>query len=158
MLLAANHDSFCHSVLSLSLVVAVGQSADQPTCKSSAISPRPSVGSEASSVTSFVTLSLGRDDQNRTKQGSQDCRLCPRCCHLGSYFKRPKSSPVRSLACNWYCCAQFIAKPKDASALRFSWAATSSNLGSWTNITSSMKPEVHNVSLRRQTGTSQGHR
>jgi len=24
-----------------------------------------------------------------------DRRLRPRCCHLGSYFKRPKSSPVR---------------------------------------------------------------
>ena len=44
-------------------------------------------------------------------------------------FKRPKSSPVRPLACNWYYCAQFIAKPKAACALRFSWAATSSNLG-----------------------------
>ena len=28
-----------------------------------------------------------------------DRRLRPRCYHLGSYFKRPKSSPVRSLAC-----------------------------------------------------------
>ena len=48
---------------------------------------------------------------------------------LGSYFKRLKSSPVRPLTCNWYYCAQFIAKPKAAGALRFSWAATSSNLG-----------------------------
>jgi len=31
-----------------------------------------------------------------------DRRLRPRCCHLESYFKRPKSSPVRPLACNWY--------------------------------------------------------
>ena len=59
-----------------------------------------------------------------------DRRLRPRCCHLQSYFKRPKSSPVRPLVCNWYYCAQFIAKPKAACALRFSWAATSSNLGS----------------------------
>jgi len=29
-----------------------------------------------------------------------DRRLRPRCCHLGSYFKRPKSSPVRPLACD----------------------------------------------------------
>ena len=58
-----------------------------------------------------------------------DRRLRPRCCHLGSYFKRPKSNPVRQLACNWYYCAQFIAKPKAACALRFSCAATSSNLG-----------------------------
>jgi len=47
----------------------------------------------------------------------------------GSYFKRPESSPVRPLACNWYYCAQFVAKPKAQSTLRFSWAATSSNLG-----------------------------
>ena len=55
-----------------------------------------------------------------------DRRLHSRFCHQGSYFKRPKSSPVRPLACNWYYCAQFIAKPKAACALRFSWAATSS--------------------------------
>ena len=53
-----------------------------------------------------------------------DRRIRPQCCHLWSYFKRPKSSPVRPLACNWYYCAQFIAKPKAACALRFSWAAT----------------------------------
>jgi len=58
-----------------------------------------------------------------------DRRLRPRCCCLGSYFMRPKSSPVRPLVCNWYYCAQFIAEPKAACALRFSWAATSSNLG-----------------------------
>jgi len=58
-----------------------------------------------------------------------DRRLRPRCCHLGSYFKRPKSSTGRPLACNWYYCAQSIAKPKAACALRFSWAATSSNFG-----------------------------
>ena len=29
-----------------------------------------------------------------------DRRLRPRCCDLGSYFKRPKNSPVRPLACN----------------------------------------------------------
>jgi len=30
-----------------------------------------------------------------------DRRLCPQCCHLESYFKRPKNSPVRPLAGNW---------------------------------------------------------
>ena len=44
---------------------------------------------------------------------------------------------MRPLACNWYYCAQFVAKPEAAYALRFSWAATSSNLGLWANITSS---------------------
>jgi len=63
-----------------------------------------------------------------TNKAVTDRRLRPRCCHLGSYFKRPKSSPVRLLACNWHYCAQFIAKPKAASALCFSWVATSSNL------------------------------
>jgi len=57
---------------------------------------------------------------------------------------------VHPLACNWYYCAQFIAKPKAACALRFSWAATSSNLGLSANLASSVKPEVHNVSLRHQ--------
>jgi len=57
-----------------------------------------------------------------------DRRLRPRCCHLGSYFKHPKSSPVRPLACNWYYCAQSVSKPKAAcTLLRFSWAAASSN-------------------------------
>jgi len=40
-----------------------------------------------------------------------------------------KSSPLHALACNWYYCAQFIAKPNAARAQRFSWAATTSNLG-----------------------------
>jgi len=82
-----------------------------------------------------------------------DRRLRPRCCHLGSYFTRPKSSPVRPLACNRYYCAPFIAKPKAACELRFSWAATSSNLGLWASMTSSIKLEVRNVSLHRQTCT-----
>ena len=80
-----------------------------------------------------------------------DRRHRPRCCHLGSYFKRPKSrpSPLRLLACSWYYCAQFIAKPKAACGPRISWAVTSSNLGLWANMTSSVKPEVHSISLRR---------
>jgi len=47
-----------------------------------------------------------------------DRRLRPLCCYLGSYFKRPKNSLVRPLACNWYYRSQFIAKPK--AALGFS--------------------------------------
>jgi len=76
-------------------------------------------------------------------------RLRPRCCHLGSYFKRPKSSPVRPLACNWYYCAHFIAKPKAACALSFSWTAKSSNLG----LSVTTYHELHNISLRRQRRT-----
>jgi len=48
-----------------------------------------------------------------------DRRLRPRCCHLGSYFKRPKSSPVCPLACNWYYSALFIAKPKAAQSCQW---------------------------------------
>jgi len=43
--------------------------------------------------------------------------------------------------CVWACC------------VRFSWAATSSSLGLFANMTSSIKPEVHNISLRRQRRT-----
>jgi len=53
-----------------------------------------------------------------------DRRFRSLCCRLGSHFKRPKSSPVRPLAYNWYYCAQFAANPKAACTLRFSWAAT----------------------------------
>ena len=81
-----------------------------------------------------------------TKQ-SQIADSNPVCCHLGSYFKRPKSSPVRPLTCN---CTHLITKPKAACAVRFRSAATLSNLGFWANITSSTKPQVHNVSLHRQ--------
>jgi len=88
-----------------------------------------------------------------TNKAVIDRRLRPQCCHLGSYFKRPKSSPVRPLACNWHYCAQLIAKPEAVCASCFSWAATSSNPGLWANMTSSIKPEVHNISLRRQRRT-----
>ena len=47
-----------------------------------------------------------------------DRRLRPRCYHLGSYFKRPKSRPMRPPVCNWCYFAQFIAMPKVAHALR----------------------------------------
>jgi len=58
-----------------------------------------------------------------------DRRLRPGVATWEVTSKCPKSSPVRSLACNWYYCAQFIAKPKAACAMHFSWAATSNNLG-----------------------------
>ena len=73
--------------------------------------------------------------------------VCHSHTYLGSFFKRPKTSSVRPLACSWYYCAQFTAKPKAACALRFSWAATSSNLCLLADMTSFVKPEVHNVSL-----------
>jgi len=79
------------------------------------------------------------------QQGSHRPLTPPRCCHLGSYFKCPKSSPMRPLACNWYYCT-VLAKPKAACALPFRRVPTSSNLGLWANMTSS----IHKVSLRRQ--------
>jgi len=78
-----------------------------------------------------------------------DRRLRPRCCHLGSYFKRPNSSPVRPLACNWYYCAQFIAKPKAAcgqAALQLGGNVEQPWLMSKYDR-SSIEPEVHNTSL-----------
>ena len=64
-----------------------------------------------------VPLQKGDISQNKAVI-DHSLRPPPRCCQLGSYCKRPKSSPVRSFACNWYYCAQFIAKPKAACALR----------------------------------------
>ena len=78
----------------------------------------------------------------------EDRRLRPRCCHMGRYFKRPKSSPVLPLACNWYYCAQFIAKPKAVCALRFSWAATSSNPGLRENNDVIHKPKYYHYNAR----------
>ena len=66
------------------------------------------------------------------KQGSQRSQTPPPVLSPGKlrYFKGHKSSPcVRCPATGWYHSAQFIPKPKAACALRFSWAATSSNLG-----------------------------
>jgi len=68
-----------------------------------------------------------------------DCRFRPQCCHVGSYVKCPRSSPMHPLACDWYYCTQLIAKAKATYALCFSWAATSSNLGLRANMTSSIK-------------------
>ena len=86
------------------------------------------------------------------------CRLRPRCCHLGSHFKCAKRSPVRPLACNSYYCAQFIAKPKAACTLRFSWAATSSKFGLRANTTSSIKRKYITYHYAARGGLSHGCR
>ena len=83
-----------------------------------------------------------------------DRRLRPQCCHL----IRLREISRASVACNWYSYAPFIAKPKAACELRLSWAATSSRLGLCANTTSSIKPEVRNISLRRKRKTSHVHR
>jgi len=98
-------------------------------------------------------VTVRQSSTNKAVMNRRGRRLCPRCCHMGSYFTRQKKSPVRPFACNWYYCSQFIAMPKAACALRFSWAATSSNLGLWANTMSSIKPEVHNVSFAAKGGT-----
>ena len=78
-----------------------------------------------STIAWFVVLS--QCVRGVTSSSTRPQTPLPVCCHLESYFKRPKSSPVRPLACSWYYSAQFIAKPKAVCALRFSWAATSTN-------------------------------
>jgi len=94
---------------------------------------------------SVILLALLSQSVNKTLIGR---RLRPRCRHPRSYFKRPKSSAVRPLAF-----AQFIANPKAACALRFSSAATSSSRGVRASMTSSIQPEIHNVSVRHQKRT-----
>ena len=74
-------------------------------------------------------------------------------CQLNSHCPTQRNLAVSTAFIKLHCCAQFIAKPKAARALRFSWAATSSNLVLWANMASSILPEVHNVSLRRQSRT-----
>ena len=101
-------------------------------------------------------ISTGSAFFTHTNKTVIDRTLFSFCCqlqHKERYFKCQISSPVRPLACNWYYCAHFIAKPKAVCALRFTWAATSINLGLWANMTSSIKPEVHNISLRHQRRT-----
>jgi len=68
-------------------------------------------------------LPIGGEGETDVQQGNHRLQTPPR------VATRPKSSPVRPLAGNWYYCTQFTAKPKAACALRFSWAVTSSNLG-----------------------------
>ena len=75
-----------------------------------------------------ISTARCRPDVIAHKQRSHRPQTTPRCCQMGSYFKRPKSRFMHPLACNWYYCARFIANPKAACALRFSWAVTSSNL------------------------------
>ena len=78
-----------------------------------------------------------------------DRRLRPRCCHR--IRLREAVSCVRRLQRVFY--ARFIAKPKDACELRVSRVAKSSSLGLCANMTSSIKPQVRNISLRRQRRT-----
>ena len=62
-------------------------------------------------VTSAHAVPMPRTTISPHNKAVIDRRLRPLRFHLqGSYFKRPKSSPVRPLACHWYYCAQFIAK------------------------------------------------
>jgi len=69
-----------------------------------------------------------------------DRRLRLLCCVLGSYFRRPKSSPVRPLVRDWYYCAQ--AQDCVCAALQLGGDVEQPRL-----MTSSTKPEVYNISL-----------
>ena len=62
-------------------------------------------GLSSRAVSTWGDLTVSNDELFRTRpptpsglvqssESSTDCRLRPRCCHLGSYFKRPKSSLV----------------------------------------------------------------
>jgi len=93
----------------------------------------------------------------RPNRAAVDHRLRPRCCHLGSYSKRSKSSPVRPLACNWYYCARFIAKPKAACAPRFSWVATSSNVGLFASMSHPQNRKYITYHYAARRGPSHGH-
>ena len=85
------------------------------------------------------------------QQGSHRPKTPPRCCHQRSYFKRPKSSPVRPLACN---CMVLL---RTAYSQAQGCVCTALQLGSdveqpWlmSKYKIIKKTEVHNVSLRRQ--------
>jgi len=84
------------------------------------------------------------------QQGSHRLQTRP---PVWSYFKRPKSSPVRPLACNWYYCALFIAKPKAARKFASARRQRQAALALWATVTSSIKPEVHDISLHHQRKT-----
>jgi len=66
---------------------------------------------------------------------------------------RLKSRPLSPLASNSYSYLPFIANLKAACGLCFSWAATSSCLGSCASMTSSIKLDVHNLSQHLQRRT-----
>jgi len=90
-------------------------------CSNRSISPvRPSIdGTDRQTDTVLLHV----------KKAVIDRILRPRCCHRGSYFKRVKAVPCSVRWPATGITAQFVAKPKAACALHFSWAATSSNLG-----------------------------
>jgi len=81
-----------------------------------------------------------------------DRRLRPRCCHLGSYSERPKSSPVRPFACT----VQLVllrtvysqAQGCVCTALQLVGGVDQPRLMSKYDVIHK-KPEVHNVSLCR---------
>jgi len=81
-----------------------------------------------------------------------DRRLRPRYYHMESYFKRPKSNPVRPLECNWYYCAVYSQVQRCICAT-LQLNGDVEQLWLMANMTSSIKPEVYNVSLRRQRRT-----
>ena len=69
------------------------------------------------------------------------------------WFPKRRPMSVSPLACNGYSYAPFIANSKTAvhvGCASISWAATLSCLGLCASMTSSIKPEEHNVSQHRQ--------
>jgi len=68
-----------------------------------------------STQTSYFRCAICLRERFNSSKAVIDRRLRPRCCDQGTYCRRPKSSPVRPLACSccsWHYCAQLITKPK----------------------------------------------
>ena len=74
---------------------------------------------------------------------------CPWCCHLIWLCK----VVLCVFARNGYSYMPFITKPRAACELCLSCVAMLSSLGLCAHITSSTKPEIRNISLRRQRRT-----
>ena len=99
-------------------------------------------------VAKVARKELGKLELYTCNKAVTDCRLRPRCCHLGSYFKHPKSSSEHPLACNWYYCTQY-SQAQGCGDVEQPWLMSRFMM-------SSIKPEVHNVSLRRRRSYSHG--
>jgi len=55
----------------------------------------------------IYSMSCGHLVDTITNKAVIDCRLYLRCCHLGSYFQAPKSSPMHPLAYYWHYCTVY---------------------------------------------------
>jgi len=76
-----------------------------------------------SPATSRQQLTAGcTTSPQQIEQGSHRPQTPPQFCLLGSYLKRPKTSPCVRWHATGIHCAQVTPKPKAACAVHFSWA------------------------------------